>query len=64
MELKPCKCGNTRLWRTEKYRLFTIKISPQFAVECSKCGYLSKWCWTRRGADRDWNRRVGEGEKK
>lgn len=60
MELKPCKCGNTKLWRSETHRFFPSMVFPLFAVECCKCGHSSKLCWTRRGADRDWNRRVKE----
>lgn len=56
--LKPCKCGCYKLWTTQFNVLF-----GKYMVECPACGCTTQKHFTYRGAVKEWNRRVGEGEK-
>lgn len=59
MDLKPCKCGSKDVFSKIAF------VAPRkYSVKCNYCGREMSWFNTAEEAESEWNRRVGEGEKK
>ena len=57
MPCPKCGCANPEMIR------FLIVGLNKYAYACPKCGFLTKMCYTKRGAVRKWNKSEVEGKK-